>query len=177
LVSRLVRHAIIIAIGLSCLAALAFIGVNLRSQRSELAQYHAELQQYRGELARYRNELVLDLETPRRESRYHGETQPADERGLAAGAHRAPTEVTAASPVSDESQAPSEEQRHATAEVRRIADEALGRGRITKADVQEMRRQMAMAGSSPEVHEALRRIAVGLNTRQLTPEDPLFMAP
>lgn len=73
---------------------------------------------------------------------------------------------------------PTPEQRAAVERAERVLDDALARGRLRREDVIEIRHQLAQAGRpQKEAAEIARRIAVGLNTNKLVPEDPDFVMP
>jgi hypothetical protein len=72
---------------------------------------------------------------------------------------------------------PTHEQLTAVDAARDRLDAALVRGRLSRDDVLEMRKQLAIANSPEEASEIMRRLAVGINSGKLVPEDPQFIAP
>lgn len=90
--------------------------------------------------------------------------------------------VPAGAPAAPEPRAepraePSREQRTALEQAQRTLEGALSRGRLSREDVEEMRRQMDLVQDPEARLELRRRILVGINTNALMPEDPHFIVP
>lgn len=91
---------------------------------------------------------------------------------------RSPDAGSPESPAAPEPPPPTAEQRAAVERAHHVLDSAFVRGTLRREDIQELRRQLAQAGPAQKLAEELvRRIAVGLNTQQLVPEDPNFVMP
>lgn len=73
--------------------------------------------------------------------------------------------------------APSAEQRAAVEQAQRTLEGALSRGRLSRADVEQMRLQLAQSQDAEARRELGRRIIVAINTNALVPEDPHFIIP
>lgn len=73
--------------------------------------------------------------------------------------------------------APSREQQVALERAQRTLEGALSRGRLSREDVQEMGRQLALANDAEAHRELNRRILMAINANTLIPEDPHFIVP
>jgi hypothetical protein len=72
---------------------------------------------------------------------------------------------------------PSREQQAAVERAQQTLEGAISRGRLSREDVQEMGRQLALAHDVEAHHELNRRILQAINTNKLIPEDPRFIIP
>ena len=72
---------------------------------------------------------------------------------------------------------PTPEQRAAVELAQRTLEGALSRGHLSRADVEQMRQQLAQSPDLEARHELGRRIIVAINTNALVPEDPHFIVP
>jgi len=72
---------------------------------------------------------------------------------------------------------PSREQQAALERAQQTLEAAISRGRLSREDVQEMSRQLALAHDDEAHRELNRRILIAINTNKLIPEDPRFIVP
>jgi hypothetical protein len=73
--------------------------------------------------------------------------------------------------------APTPQQVHALGEYRRVVDDVIAHGRVTRDEAIAMQREMTLAGLSPEVDELRRKVIVAINTNQLVIDDPRSFMP
>jgi hypothetical protein len=72
---------------------------------------------------------------------------------------------------------PSREQQAALTQAQRVLEGAISRGRLSREDVQEMGRHLALTNDPDARHELNRRIIMAINANKLIPEDPHFILP
>jgi hypothetical protein len=159
----------IVLAGLSALVGFGLIVGELRAQRREIAQLRAAFEKMpAGESARCPPPMMVP-------SGASISSQMVD-----AVARQVAQRIEAnrpAAPVAVEPALPTAAEEHAVAELRRMVDDVLARGRIGRDETIAMRRQIALSGNSPDIGELRRQLIVAINTNRLIPEDPHSFLP